>query len=162
MRGLLVVLLGVLFAMLLGAGIGCTITSGSSADDDVVDPFPFPGSHDGCRSDTACGRGNVCTRNGACLPSSQVRAVHVTWLVKGQPADATTCSAQPDLSITIKPHDGGDQVSYAPVPCEVGKFTVDKLPTTFDRVQLGPRRTTDGWSMGSIDANGDAALDLSF
>jgi hypothetical protein len=150
MRGLLVVLL-----------VGCTLSSRAPGDPD--DPFLPPDvPHDGCRSDTGCSRGNICTRSGDCLPPAQVRAVHVTWLVSGKTPDEATCAPHPNLRIDIYPKgDEGDRVSYTPVPCIAGRFTVDKLPTTFDRVWLGSRGGDDS-ATGTIDTSGELGLDLPF
>jgi hypothetical protein len=155
MRGLL--------AMLAVCGISCM---GSAADDDSGNDNegPEPGGfsdHDGCQRDSACATGELCTRSGACLPASEVRAIHVTWTLSGQPADANTCRVEPRLRINIHASIDSGRVSYAPVPCVAGKFTVDKLPRSFDQVELG-RERGDAPRSAMIDAAGEAALDLPF
>lgn len=150
MRGLVVVLL-----------VGCM---GGGGDDSVVDPIGpvFPGhGRDRC-ADITCGQGDVCTRSGACVPLAQVRAVHVSWLVNGQPASATTCTAQPDLMINIHESTGSGGVAYAPVPCAGGKFTVDRLAISFDRVELGPVHGGGGRQSATLDSAGQATLDMKF
>src|SRR4051812_41043029 len=101
---------------------GCT---GSSHDD--VDEFGR------CVSDTACAASEVCARNGACYPPSEVRAVSVTWTIGGMAADPETCSASPDLFIEFSSGRGGrfDRLDFAPVPCRAGRFSIDQLPTGF-------------------------------
>lgn len=145
MRGLLVMLL-----------VSCTISRGGP---DELDDSPTPG---GCRSDSGCSGGNVCARTGVCLPPSQVRAAHVMWVVNGKTADSITCSPHPDLRLDIHAATGGAPLGYTPVPCSAGKFSIDKLPTTFDRVDLGPTHDSDGWRSGTLDASGELTLDLPF
>lgn len=118
---------------------------------------------DRCSSDASCTGGDVCTRSGDCLAPSEVRAVRVTWLVSGKTPDEATCAPHPDLRIEVYPEDERDRVDYAPVPCVVGLFTIDKLPATFDRVWLGPQRGgDDDAATGKVDAAGALALDLPF
>jgi hypothetical protein len=148
-RGLLAILL-----------VGCTWSS--SRDGDVVDDPPTtirpPVEHGACRSDSACGPDELCARTGTCLPVSEIRAVHVIWTVRGAAADVTTCSPAPDFEIDFRASDPGSWLGYAPVPCEQGKFTVDKLPTKFTTVRLTHKGATD---TANIDAaTGDAVFDL--
>ena len=145
--------------MLAVCAISCT---GHAADDDGNDDEPgvFSG-HGGCQRDSACATGELCTRSGACLPASEVRAIHVTWTLSGQPADANTCRVEPRLRINIHASTDRGRVSYAPVPCVAGKFTVDKLPRSFNQVELG-RERGDAPRSAMIDTAGDAAIDLPF
>lgn len=83
----------------------------------------------------------------------------MTWTVNGAPASETACAPRPSFAIEIRPASGDrdDQVSYSPVPCVQGQFTVDKLPTTFGEVVLrvgGDQHTL------TLDATGGAAIDL--
>jgi hypothetical protein len=141
-----------------GSGVGR-----DDGDGGFVDPggrpggADEPGPHRSCANDRACSGGMQCTRTMACWPPSQIRAVHVTWTLKGMPADATTCSSMPDLEIAFS-SDTERVAGYAPVPCVEGKFTIDKLPTPYTRVRLGVGRST---AMATLDADGTAALDLS-
>jgi len=117
----------------------------------VMDPNP---GHDGCHSDAACNVGEVCARVGGCMAADLVYAVHVTWTLSGQPANATTCAASPDLTIYFT-----DGPSYAPVPCRQGKFTIDKLPRRITEVGLSANGDHRG--MAALDPEtGDAAIDL--
>lgn len=86
--------------------------------------------------DSQCGD-EVCARSGECLPKSSVRAVSVKWTVNGAAADATACTANPDLFIQFDGRDFGDTLRFAPVPCSEGSFYVDKLPTRYVHVVLG-------------------------
>ena len=144
MRGVLLVLLA-----------GCT----SPGD-------PGAGGPDGrCESDDQCG-GDVCARNGVCLPASEIRPIHVTWTLQGMPASQTTCASSPDLEIDFYTPTGGyggygGYIGFAPVPCEEGAFSIDKLPTSFTVVQLGQQRYNGEAAM--LDAaTGSAAIDLPF
>jgi hypothetical protein len=148
MRGLLAILL-----------VGCTWSSSRDidvAEDAAPPPRPTGGA---CRSDSACSGGELCARTGTCLPPSQIRAAHVIWTVGGAQADATTCSPAPDFDLAFRTaSDEGRPLSYSPVPCELGKFTVDKLPTKFTTVRLTHKGKTD---TASIDAtSGEAVFDL--
>jgi hypothetical protein len=118
----------------------------------------------GCESDTACGTGNVCARDGECLAATDVRIIHVTWTVNGQPASASTCSTSPGLDITFLGNgaEGTDQFGFAPVPCMEGKFTVDKMPTRYAEVALEPDCLCKTADTDVFDSTGSATLDLSF
>ena len=143
MRGLLLVLL-----------VGCTISPGDSGTFD-------PGAGQECRSDSACSNGDVCTRTSVCLPPSQVRAVHAMWTLSGEPASELSCSDAPDLKIKLHASTTDARLEFVPVPCVAGKFSVDKLPRSFDRVELGPADSSNGWRSASFDAvTGEAFLDL--
>jgi hypothetical protein len=118
----------------------------------------------GCESDAACGTGNVCARDGECLASTDVRIIHVTWTVNGQPASASTCATSPGLDITFLGNgaEGTDQFGFAPVPCMEGKFTVDKMPTRYSEVALEPDCLCKTADTDVFDSTGSATLDLSF
>jgi hypothetical protein len=156
-RSVRLVVLALLLAVLAPV-TGCTVTASDGGEFDPIGP----GQGNGCRSDSSCGGGDVCARNGECMPASKVRSVHVTWTLSGKPADEASCSAQPELQIKILATNNGDRVDYSPVPCVAGKFSVDVLPTSFDRAELGPERGRDGWRSGMLDAEGNATLDLPF
>jgi hypothetical protein len=103
----------------------------------------------------------VCARDGECLPASSVRFIHVNWTLHGQPAGGAICQSSPDLLIEFYSAGNTDQLGYAPVPCAEGKFTVDKLPTWYTRVELG--RDSDVGTSAPIDAStGNATIDLPY
>jgi hypothetical protein len=116
----------------------------------------------GCHQDSDCGAYAVCARDGECLSPSIVRTIHVSWTVSSQPASADTCATAPHLDLTfIDPN--GDQFGFSPVPCAEGKFTVDKMPSSYGTVEMS--RTGDyagSLASGSFDTDGTAALDLRF
>ncbi|MDX2091034.1 MAG: hypothetical protein SFX73_24455 [Kofleriaceae bacterium] len=96
-----------------------------------------PSTEDGeCMQDSDCDSGNVCARDHWCSAPSTVRELTVTWTVNGAPASMAACSAHPDLFIAY--HAGyGDQLGFAPVPCHIGQFHIDKLPRRYEVVELG-------------------------
>jgi hypothetical protein len=154
MRALLVVLVA-----------GCVVQSTTRSDDPGGWILPGGTTQGHCQSDGACRTGEVCARNGACLPPSLVHPVHVTWTLRGMPASQTTCAAALDLQIGFydKADPGASALGYAPVPCIEGKFTVDKLPTSYTSVKLGRDSGDHTWEWAMIDGTtGDAALDLPF
>lgn len=115
-----------------------------------------------CSQDSDCPSGDVCTRDEECLLPSEVRAIHVTWTIGGQPAGADTCANAPALALDLGfEADGYSAFGFAPVACDEGEFTIDKLPTTFDYVWLS-EEDWDYGSAGPIDGSGDVALDLPY
>lgn len=115
-----------------------------------------------CHYDSSCYPGEVCARNDYCLPVNLVRFAHVRWTVSGMPASPTTCAAAPDLRLHLNNTDHIGPLGYAPVPCEAGVFSIDKLPLDFVHVWLG-RESGDQLQEGMIDATtGEAMLDLPY
>jgi hypothetical protein len=114
----------------------------------------------GCETDAEC-PGQVCARTRECLPTSQVRAVHTLWTLDDAAASTTSCSTAPKLAITFS-SSAGEQWGYAPVPCDAGKFTIDKFPTRFGNVQLARESDYSGGAYGTFDASGNASLDLPY
>ena len=90
-----------------------------------------------CHIDDDCGGSEVCARDQMCTASSSVRLVRATWTVQGMPASATTCGVHSDLFIRFTGSELADELAYAPVPCEIGQFTIDKLPDRYRQVELG-------------------------
>jgi hypothetical protein len=114
----------------------------------------------GCHQDADCGT-SVCARDGECLPSSDVRTVHVLWTITGEPAGTATCASSPDLDLTF--FTSSDQFGFSPVPCVEGKFTIDKLPSWYESVELS--RVGDygsGGASGVFGQDGTATLDLTY
>ena len=116
------------------------------------------GSTGECLDDRDCATGDDCARDKMCTAPDAVRGVTTTWTIRGAAADATTCASHPDLYISFIGRDLGDTFGFAPVPCHLGRFFIDKLPTRYRQVELG---VEGGFSsVRSIDANGAAAIDL--
>jgi hypothetical protein len=115
----------------------------------------------GCHSDDACGTGYVCARNGECASASAVRIVHTLWTVKDQLASDATCTAARSLDITFESQ-SGEMFGFAPVPCDAGKYTIDKMPMRFTRVTLARAGDYNGGDTGTFDAEGNASLDLPY
>lgn len=111
-----------------------------------------------CNYDVECDEGDVCARDRSCAPAASVREVITRWTVGGQPATATTCAPHPDLAIEFVGPAIDDALGFAPVPCALGQFVVDKLPARFVEVGLGP----EGGPLGrwTIPATGIVTIDL--
>lgn len=113
-----------------------------------------------CFVDQECISGEICARDDLCWPEADVRFVKVTWTVRGMTASQTSCASHPDLHIRF---DGNvsDDLGFAPVPCDIGMFIVDRLPRPFTRVELSVDNGGPG-NVTSINAAGMATLDLPF
>ena len=119
----------------------------------------------GCHADTDCGGANyVCARDGECLTKDNVRVIHVVWTLDQQAASQTSCAAAPTpLELSFADQFGGSTFGFAPVPCVEGKFTIDKMPTIYTNVALGPEYNYGaGGATGTFDATGTATLDLPY
>jgi hypothetical protein len=157
----------VLVLTILGCAAGC---GDPPREPDAPDPPPFMvpidpggpiGPPSGC-DDSWCVTGQVCVRTGGCAPADQVRAVHIYWTVRGQPANATTCEVAPSLYLQVSPA-GGFGLGWAPVPCSQGKFTIDRIPASYTEVNLNKRNSGDTPQHGTIDAvTGEVTIDLPF
>jgi hypothetical protein len=133
--------------------VGCLTRSSGPPDPIIGDPSdPSTGA---CNGGRGCDASLVCTRDDRCLPSDQVRAVHVTWTVAGAAPTAASCAAAPDLALDLRRSSGGHNLEFAPVPCVEGRFSVDRLSMEYDRVALRPERSSK-----VQDAAGNAALNL--
>ena len=158
--------------------LGGCVTQSYSGDDQYYPPEGDPGwgsgqggsggtSGYGCHMDSECGTGMgpnapVCARDGQCYLASQVRIIHVNWTVRQQAASATTCSVAPNLDITFMDVQQ-TQFGFSPVPCVEGRFTIDKLPTTYTTVNLERAGDYNGGATGTFDpATGVATLDLPY
>ena len=119
-----------------------------------------PGGNDGdCHEDTDCSASNVCARNTECLPPSEVRAVRITWTIRGMPANEMLCATTPDFYLMFQGTQFNDTFGYAPVPCKAGVFSIDKMPRRFVSVEIG---VDNGFSeVKAFDAQGNVAFDLS-
>jgi len=110
-----------------------------------------------CKADSDCG-GEICARDGECLPSSEIRSVKVTWTIRGVTADASSCASTPDFYIDFYGSYAAYSVGYEPVPCMQSQFFIDKLPTAFDQVELGATGVFD--QVKRIESTKSAAFDL--
>lgn len=137
---------GALAAVLVTSLGGCPLTDN-------------PGGE--CQIDADCGGGgDVCARDGMCAAASTVRAVTASWTINGAVASGASCAAHPDLFVTFLGSDRGDTLGYAPVPCAIGQYVIDKLPVRFRQVELGVDGGTS--DLRAISAAGTVALDLRF
>jgi hypothetical protein len=105
-----------------------------------------------CQTDHDC-NGLTCTRDGECLPAAQIRQVKVTWTIGGAAASATTCAPEPSFTLRFTDSITNTTFGYEPVPCMEGQFTIDKIPTEYDYVEIDA-------TLVMIDANNTAALAL--
>jgi hypothetical protein len=105
-----------------------------------------------------CTGGLVCARSSECLPPEEIWKVSISWTVRGQVANATSCAPAPSLYLLFYSGTPGDEFGYQPVPCVAGLFTMDKLPRRFTGVEIG----VDGGfnAEKSINAQGLVAFDL--
>ncbi len=126
---------------LLSALAGCPISGGGE-----------------CNSDPECGAGDVCARDKMCAAASSVRPVTTTWTINGAEANATSCVTRTDLFITFIGRDASDTIGFAPVPCKIGQFMVDKLPERFRDVELGIEGGAS--QVRPIGASNAVAIDL--
>lgn len=111
-----------------------------------------------CELDSDCSGSDVCARDHMCTAASSVRPVTATWTIRGAAANTTTCGTHENLYITFIGDDFGDTLGFAPVPCKLGQFSVDKLPVRFRQVELGVEGGVS--DTRALDAAGTAALDL--
>ncbi len=114
-----------------------------------------------CIENTDCGGSQVCARDEQCYAAEDVRSVTVTWTVDGEPAAEVSCMATPRLYLQFVRSSDAGQLDFTPVPCELGRFFVDKLPFEFGEVVLGVQGGTRSAS-ARLGASGTAALDLRF
>jgi hypothetical protein len=144
-----------LFVMLLA---GCLREDTSRQPGDPGGPLPTGAS---CFIDSDCAAGSICARGAGCWPESELYTAHVTWTLNAMPPSATACAALPALTIEFDGGRSGVFTSFRPVACAEGKFTLESLPPTIDKVKLGDREL--GWKTAMINTStGDAALDLTF
>lgn len=113
-----------------------------------------------CELDADCASDTVCARDHVCTPPNQVRSVRVTWTINGSVASEAACRGEP-LAISFRGVRRDDSLGFQPVPCEIGQFSVDKLPIRFTSVEL-EQQLGVGRASGPLDANGMATLDLRF
>lgn len=109
--------------LLAGLLAGCPMTAG--------------GGNGECDTDRDCVT-SVCARDHLCYPASSVREVRVTWTVRGMVANSQTCATSENLQISFYNNNAGDDaLGFAPVPCMIGQFLLDKLPDSYTEVELG-------------------------
>jgi hypothetical protein len=121
-----------------------------TSDDAVIDY--------GCTADDQCATAEVCGRDHYCYAPESVMTVTVNWTLSGAAPDELSCMGHTRLEIEFE--SSADTFGYAPVPCELGRFTVTKLPGQYNRVWLGIPDSV-GTSM-AIPESRELALDLPF
>ena len=124
---------------------GCFIQPDTGSDD--YPPPPSGGWGSGCGGSGGTS-GYGCQLDSQCPARVRVRArrrvhervvgAHRPREVDGQAARSRTprrCSAAPKLDITFSTSDS-DEFGFSPVPCDAGKFTIDKMPMRYTMVNL--------------------------
>lgn len=107
-----------------------------------------------CRSDSDCG-GQVCTRVGECASQADLVTILTKWTINGAaptPDQPAACSGIDSLEVSYL-QSGSPIAGFAPVPCDIGVFRVDKMPRWLDGVEVTARDAQQ-----HIIARGDAAL----
>lgn len=127
-------------------------------------PPPSPSPY--CAADTDCAAGQVCARDELCRPASDVHWVHVRWTVHGATADAATCANEPELLVEVGDFTAGQGWAVAPVPCDEGVYSVDRIPQEWTTATIAAYLGDGVWQDGitaTIDpGTGDATLDVTF
>ena len=123
---------------------------------------PGPQHYGDCESDSECD-GDVCARDGACYPASDVYPVRVSWTIHGMPASATTCAPAPNFEINFRGFTV-NEFGFAPVPCDQGQFFIDKMPKGYNAVELSASGHFDQNAsiIVGTGATGTAVFDLAF
>jgi hypothetical protein len=141
-------------AVLLIGLAGCL---GPPSDPPAQPTVPDPPPPSMCQDDAVCSP-KLCGRDWACHPASELHAAHVNWTIVGMPASATTCNPARQLAVAFK-GPGRLYLEYAPVPCVEGRFTIDKLPISYDAAWLGDRGKPPQYS--PLDpTTGEVTIDL--
>jgi hypothetical protein len=119
-----------------------------------------PRQSDGvCDEDVECEVGQVCSRGDhLCVGPSEVRVTTTNWTINGQPPDTGNCQGL-TLYIQFLSDFDNDNFGFSPVPCETGRFSVDKLPLRYRAVELGVQGGSEN-DRASFDTEGNAMLDL--
>jgi hypothetical protein len=111
-------------------------------------PLDAGGSAQYCSTDQQCDY--QCSRLGECLDEGEAITVRVNWTIEGQAAGETSCADIQELRLTFEPDSIRDEeVTYAPVPCELGTIYYDRMPDRFSAVRLtalGDRLYLEGWA----------------
>lgn len=105
--------------------------------------------------DSECGGGEVCARTHECLREAQVWRVQVRWTVRGEVANAATCGPVEPLGIHFE-STRDDVLTFEPLVCTAGLFTVDKLPTRMKQVRISGSAS----AAAGIPLSGQVQIDL--
>jgi hypothetical protein len=138
---------------------GCLAQRPILSSDDSADPPG--GTGNSCRSDAQCSDGALCAHNSTCIAASELRTVHVNWTVDGMPANQTACDPLGTLEIEFGTTQSvsNPQLTFSPLACAEGKFSIDKMPMTWTGVKISGRRIEA--QSGTIDAaTGETTLAL--
>lgn len=115
-----------------------------------------------CHADSECAGGLVCARDGECMAASSLRIVRTTWTLKGQAASDASCDKAPKLDISFTTSATGEMFGFSPVPCDAGKFTVDKLPSRYAIVSMSRAGDETAGESAWFDIDGNATINLPY
>lgn len=136
------------------------VVLGACAESAPDDPTPdVPAPIETCTADVECSAG-VCARTGECLPGDEVRKAQVIWTKAGQPPTDQSCYWFPTVRVEFWSEPEIDQRETwesGPLPCTLGKFTVDKLPMRF---LIGGVKSPSAGMWVPLDDDGVARVDL--
>jgi len=125
-----------------------------------AEPAPdVPAPIETCIVDAECGT-DVCARTGECLSSAEVRKAQVIWTIAGQPPDEQSCYWYRTVNVefwTQPEVDKSETWKAGPLPCTLGKLTVDKLPLRF---WIGGAKSPSAGMWVPLDDAGIARVDL--
>lgn len=110
-------------AMLAAAMLAGCIPTGSTFGD--------------CRDDFDCPSDAQCTRTRECVSGTLIDA-RITWTIGGAPVNPQSdaaCAGIDHLDVSFAQEGLGD-ITYSPVPCNLGFIVYDKMPPRLDRVSI--------------------------
>lgn len=81
--------------------------------------------------------------------------VQVRWTVRGEAASAATCGPVEPLGIHFQ-STADDVLTFEPLVCTAGLFTIDKLPTRMKQVRI----TGSASAAAGIPLSGQVQVDL--
>lgn len=120
-------------AVLVIGLLGCVACTTQGSDDPATHD---PDHSDRCGQDPPCGEGLVCSQPSECLAPERIYAIHINWTLSGRPANKTTCAGLPDFSVYFSSDGSAPKLSYSPVPCAAGRFTIDRVSRIVNEASL--------------------------
>jgi hypothetical protein len=89
----------------------------------------YPGQ---CMVDQQCDSDQVCARNEACASPSSLRDVYVHWTIDGAAPTDTSCQRYGgSFELDFVSNNAGEDFGFDPVPCNLGTYHIDKMPTSY-------------------------------
>lgn len=114
-------------------------------------------------TDTDCGS-ELCARSHECAAPSELRKVQVIWTIAGHVPDTEVCANATSEDFTVRFDTDPEpetrvSVSFGPVACELGRFTVDALPSWY---WIGGINSREAGMSVPLDDAGIAKVDIPF